>query len=187
MKKLILIFVLFILHSSNAETNIISGAYTMIPNPATTVPSLPGMVAAVTANDVDYILTVNGKWFWEEFLWEGWTPERDDRISVTGVISEHTDLLSRTYFEIEVADAFPVMTQSITVSNNLCTISITGLTPGSTNTLEKTADLNGTNWKTVTTFWAASDSTNLTDTVNETSTNCFYRVGPVQKPHFLLD
>ena len=63
MKKIIFFFVLFVLQSRGVETNIINGTYTMTPNPATTDPALPGMVAAVTANDVDYILTVNGNWF----------------------------------------------------------------------------------------------------------------------------
>ena len=178
MKKGILIFVLFILHSGNAETNSINGTYTEIPNPATTDPVLPGLVCAVTADNIDYILTENGYWFWSGFFsWDGWTPEFDDRITVIGVISEHVDLLSRTYYEIEVADAFPtIIRQSITVSNNLCIISITGLTPTYSNALEKTADLCGTNWTTMTAFLADSDSTNMIDTVDGTSTSCFYRV-----------
>lgn len=177
MKKVILPLVLFVLQAGGAETNTINGTYGMIANPATTDPVLPGMVAAVTANNVNYILTVNGEWVGEEFSWEEWTPEWNERISVIGVISEHVDLLSRTYYEIEVSDAFPTITiPGITVSNNLCTISIRGLPPASSNTLEKTADLSGTNWATVTTFWAVSASTNFVDTVTESSTNCFYRV-----------
>jgi len=141
MKKILLIFVLFIFHSSIAETNVITGVYTMIPNPATTDPVVPGMVVAVTASNIDYILTINGGWFWDhsEFSWEGWTPELNEQISVTGVVSEHQDLQQNTYFEIEISN---VQALDYTYTTNNGAITITGYT-GSGGDVSIPSEING--------------------------------------------
>ena len=86
----------------NDSMTTITGQYSYVGNPCTTEPCLPGMIYAVSVNETVYYLTIDGCWLWENRSWNGYTPEIDDAVRVTGVTSEHTDIFGLPFFSIEV-------------------------------------------------------------------------------------
>ena len=83
----------------------ITGAYSCVPNPCNTDPCLPGVVwAVVDESETNYHLTVESEWLWgcEETSWNGYMPEEGDLVIVVGEVSEHSDTLGYTYYNIEV-------------------------------------------------------------------------------------
>ena len=94
---------------SDRETITIVGKYSLVGNPCTTDPCLPGIVSAVIANDKCYYLTVNGRWFWsgDTLSWEGYTPSEGDYVIVEGYLSEKIDIFNKSFYEIEVISLKP--------------------------------------------------------------------------------
>jgi hypothetical protein len=104
------------------DTTLLLGAYSIIGNPCTTIPCLPGVVSAVTSGDTNYVLTVHDIWFNGDFSWNNFTPVPGDSVLVRGIITVRTDLLYHRYFTLEVIDFAPY--PPVTISDALREIKI---------------------------------------------------------------
>ncbi len=80
----------------------VEGEYSVVPNPCTTVPCLPGMVYAVSTADACYVLSRAGHWLAESCRWGDFMPELGDQIVVSGHVTRKSDLRGDMFLEIEV-------------------------------------------------------------------------------------
>ena len=107
-------FVTFVNAMSSPHTKMndrfttITGEYSYVGNPCTTQPCLPGMIYAVFVNGTYYHLTSKGHWLWENQSWDGYMPEVNEVVSVTGVKSESLDIVGVPFHNIEVESLVPV-------------------------------------------------------------------------------
>jgi hypothetical protein len=85
----------------------ITGRYVMVGNPCTTDPCLPGVIYAVGSDGTLYHLTVDGAWLWQPHIWDGYTPETGDLVTVTGYVTEAVDINGGTYLDLEVPSLVP--------------------------------------------------------------------------------
>jgi len=83
------------------DTTII-GKLVYTANPCDTEPCLPGVVAAVMTSSINYIITINGSWCWEEVIIGSDTLKLNDSLRIFGTVSKHIDLLNSVYYEIKV-------------------------------------------------------------------------------------
>ncbi|MBD5397049.1 T9SS type A sorting domain-containing protein [bacterium] len=84
----------------------ISGTYTgrlvLMPNPATEIPVMPGLVMGLQCNGKQYVLSKIG-WLWSDYVVAGGVHyEEGDSVEIKGILSTHIDLLNNTYFELEI-------------------------------------------------------------------------------------
>ena len=91
--------------SENLTT--ITGRYSYIGNPCTTKPCLPGMAYALEANDQYYYLTIDDYCFSENRSWDGYAPELNDLVKVSGYLGKKKDVFGKTFCTIEVASLLP--------------------------------------------------------------------------------
>jgi hypothetical protein len=91
----------------NESLSTITGRYSYIGNPCTTEPCLPGMTYAVLANDKYYYITIDECWFSENQSWDGYTPEMDDLVTVTGCLREKKDVFGKPFYTMEVVSLQP--------------------------------------------------------------------------------
>lgn len=86
----------------------LTGKITTIGNPCNTVPCLPGIVAALETDIVNYVITVNNSWFWsdDEIIIGNDTLQINDSVEIFGNVSIKKDLNSNTYYEIEVLNLY---------------------------------------------------------------------------------
>ena len=96
----------FVMESRERTT--ITGEYSIVPNPCTTDPCLPGVVYAVLMDNT-YHLTIEGHWLWggENPSWDGYTPGLGDLVTVTGYVSEEMDIFGNSFYNIEVVSLVP--------------------------------------------------------------------------------
>lgn len=85
----------------------IKGRYSYVGNPCTTEPCLPGMAYAVRVDDKCYYITINDRWFSENRSWNGYSPELDDLVTVTGHLEEKKDVFGKSFYTIEVVSLQP--------------------------------------------------------------------------------
>lgn len=103
MKRDALLCQLFMIFSkSNENVHTVTGVYSYVSNPCTTMPCLPGMVFAVHADSAYYYLTVRGHLIFKKLSWEGYAPEPGEIVTVTGYLSIHEDIRGDKFFELEV-------------------------------------------------------------------------------------
>jgi hypothetical protein len=87
--------------SNNKNFDTITGRYLLIDNPCTTVPCLPGLAYAILANEKYYYITIDGHWFSQNISWNGYTPELEDIVTVTGFLEEKKDAFGKLFHTIE--------------------------------------------------------------------------------------
>ena len=86
---------------SEAKPTEIQGRYVLIPNPCLTQPCLPGMAYALSAEEKNYFLTVNGRLFSENLRWKHYNPRLNDRITKSGYIRKRNDIFGTPFFLLE--------------------------------------------------------------------------------------
>jgi hypothetical protein len=99
------------------DTSILIGIYTMVGNPCYTVPCLPGVVSAVSANNTNYIITTNNH-FHNEFSWGDYSPNIGDSVKLKGVISDRMDVNNGHYYAVEIFEFAAHSTTSIASDYN---------------------------------------------------------------------
>jgi len=87
----------------------VRGEYTLVGNPYNTDPCLPGLVYAVVEAGAPCHLTVEGHWIWAngEPSWNGYVPALNDPVVVTGYVTVETDVLGRSYYNLEFVSLVP--------------------------------------------------------------------------------
>ena len=85
----------------------ITGVFDYVPNPCTTDPCLPGMVAAVTdLGGTRYIITIGGGWTTSEYqYWQrdwSFSGTPGTPVTASGRVSYHTDIRGNVYLELEL-------------------------------------------------------------------------------------
>jgi hypothetical protein len=96
------------LEKENEKIETITGYYSIIENPCTTVPCLPGLVYAILVNDKRYYLTVNDYLLVENRSWEGYTPKLNDLVTAKGYVRHKKDLTDQIYHTIETIELLPI-------------------------------------------------------------------------------
>jgi len=66
------------------------------------------MAYAVLANGKYYYITIDGHWFSDNRSWNGYTPDPDDLVTVTGSLDEKKDIFGKLFNVIEVVSLQPV-------------------------------------------------------------------------------
>ena len=85
------------------KNSIITGKLMLVPNPCVTEPCLPGMVAAIATDSLNYIITVNNSWFGNgEIIINNDTLRENNSLEALGIILKKEDLFSQIYYEIEI-------------------------------------------------------------------------------------
>ena len=90
-----------------ASLTTIKGRYSYVGNPCTTEPCLPGMAYTVFTDNKCYYLTINDSWFSENRSWDGYLPELNDLVMVTGHLKEKKDVFGKSFYTIEVVSLQP--------------------------------------------------------------------------------
>jgi hypothetical protein len=70
----------------------ITGVFTLVPNPCTTRPCLPGMAWAVVVGDTPYFLAKDGKLCRQNDAWDGSAPAPGALVTATGTVKEEYDI-----------------------------------------------------------------------------------------------
>ena len=91
---------------SEAKTAI-TGRYTLVPNPCTTEPCLPGMAYAVEAAGQCYFLTIAGRWSDQARSWKDWTPVPGDTVTVIGQVTRRSDIYGNPFLTVEADSLIP--------------------------------------------------------------------------------
>ncbi len=94
----------FNLVTTPLDTLMMRGVYTFVGNPCTTYPCLPGIVAAMMGDGIEFVLLINGIWSSQPISWNGVTPMLDDSIEVTAVYEEHFDIFGERYYTLDLVD-----------------------------------------------------------------------------------
>jgi hypothetical protein len=68
------------------------GTLTLVPNPCTTRPCLPGMAFAVVVGHTPYFLTKDGRLCMSNYAWAPTAPALGDQVTATGVVAENLDV-----------------------------------------------------------------------------------------------
>jgi hypothetical protein len=85
------------------KNSIITGKLMLVANPCVTEPCLPGMVAAIATDSLNYIITVNNSWFGNgEVIINNDTLRENNSLEALGIILKKEDLFSQIYYEIEI-------------------------------------------------------------------------------------
>ena len=87
--------------SHNQQT--ITGTLTLVPNPCTTRPCLPGMAFAVVVGHTPYFLAKNGKLCMNDYAWGPSAPRPGAQVTATGAVEEKHDINDCLFRTIEVA------------------------------------------------------------------------------------
>lgn len=86
----------------------ITGTLTVLPNPCTTRPCLPGTALAVVGdNNVRYFLTRGGRFYAGETSEENGMPAPGEPVVASGSVQEQHDIAGNTFTTIEVATLQP--------------------------------------------------------------------------------
>ncbi len=88
--------------TDDEATTTLTGRYAFVPNPCTTQPCLPGMAFAVECAGQCFLLTQSGRWSDHPWISQGWSPAVGNSVSVTGRVTQHTDIRGDSFFTIEV-------------------------------------------------------------------------------------
>ncbi len=96
------------------DTVTYAGVYTIVGNPGTTVPAIPGVVSAVSCSDTLYVLEHHGRWYTNgECSWNGYVPAGGDSVYITGIITDRLDISGNPYRTIEIIDLLHIVPTSI--------------------------------------------------------------------------
>ena len=116
MKIIIIILMIFIInctgkHNSPLENYpyeaVITGEFELIDNPcymSNGTPCLPGVVGAVNDGVHSYILTIEGIFFFDGFVWEDRECLVGEQLAVEGLIEERVDDFGNVWLGLEVED-----------------------------------------------------------------------------------
>lgn len=86
---------------THQNTKTLTGRYVYVGNPCTMDPCLPGMAYALQVGDRLYFITTDHRWFSENRGWNGYTPQPEDRVTITGYCGEKKDVYDNSFYTIE--------------------------------------------------------------------------------------
>ena len=89
------------MNNSDNKISTITGRYSYLSNPCLTEPCLPGLAGAVSFNNKNYFLTIDGSWILDDHSWDKYTPHPNDIVTITGYIKKNKDIKGNIYFTIE--------------------------------------------------------------------------------------
>ncbi|MDE7338275.1 MAG: T9SS type A sorting domain-containing protein, partial [Bacteroidales bacterium] len=97
-----------------------TGTLVFMPNPATEIPSMPGLVMGLQCDGKQYVLSKIG-WFWDDDYIKigGVRYEEGDSVEIKGVLSTYIDLLNNTYFELEIDTIRKIEKSVVDTTGNL--------------------------------------------------------------------
>jgi len=84
---------------------VITGEFELIDNPcymSNGIPCIPGVVAAINDGVHSYIITNEGIFFFDGFLWEGRECIVGEQLVIEGLVEEQVDDLGNDWLGIEV-------------------------------------------------------------------------------------
>ena len=88
--------------TSNVESTY-SGKIIFLPNPCETVPCLPGAILGLETDTINYVLTENSNWIWNNSLiFADIEYFIDDEVEITGITTTKQDVNSNKYIELEI-------------------------------------------------------------------------------------
>ena len=93
--------------AENEKIQTITGYYSVVENPCTTRPCLPGLAYAVLANGKRYYITLNDRLLFENRSWANYTPNVNDLVSVKGYLRQKRDIYNQEYLTIETIELTP--------------------------------------------------------------------------------
>jgi hypothetical protein len=77
---------------ANGKRQTLVGTLTLVPNPCTTRPCVPGMAFAVIVGDTPYFLTKDGRLCMSNYAWAPTAPTLGAQVTATGVVAENSDV-----------------------------------------------------------------------------------------------
>ncbi len=108
------------LQTPKVDTSVVTGTLDVEGNPCLTDPCLPGIVYIIVSNEGDYVLSDNGQWFDDTFIWDGcdYTFDFGDSAIAVGVITERRDINWETYHTIDLVDFETISTTALASQTN---------------------------------------------------------------------
>jgi hypothetical protein len=80
----------------------LTGVLTLVPNPCTTRPCLPGMALAIVVGPTPYFLTRNGTLCRDVHAWGRHAPTPGTEVTVSGEVETRTDVNDCVFRTIEL-------------------------------------------------------------------------------------
>jgi len=88
---------------TDRDPKAITGVLTLVPNPSTTRPCLPGMAFAIVVGTIPYFLCRNGKLLMSDSTWGHSAPALGTRVTAVGEVEEKRDVNACLFRTIEIS------------------------------------------------------------------------------------
>lgn len=101
----------------------LTGTYTLLANPCSTKPCLPGLAYAVVADNA-YFPTLHGNLLVATHSWGAFTPQPGDKVAITGIVQYKNDAFGKPFRIIEVEKVKPATEPAPNTTQTLAASSV---------------------------------------------------------------